>query len=47
MRFFGTLKMNDYVVGKGYGGNKKQAKNVAARLSLQNLAPTLFEQWFK
>ena len=45
MRFFGTLKFNGYVVGKGYGSNKKQVKSVAARLALMNLVPTLYFQW--
>ena len=26
MRFFGTLKFNGFIVGKGYGSNKKQVK---------------------
>ena len=45
MRFYGTLKLNGYLVGKGYGSNKRVVKNVAARLALINLTPTLFEQW--
>ena len=45
MRFFGTLKFNGYVVGKGYGSNKKQVKQVAARVALMNLVPTLYKQW--
>lgn len=45
MRFYGTLSLNDRVVGKGYGGNKKQVKLVASRLALQNIAPTLYKQW--
>jgi len=45
MRFFGTLKFNGYVVGKGYGSNKKQVKQVASRLALMNLVPTLYRQW--
>jgi len=47
MRFFGTLKFNGYLVGKGYGSNKKQVKSVAARLALMNLVPTLYRQWKK
>ena len=43
MRFYGTLKLNGYLVGKGYGSNKKMVKNVAARLALSNLTPTLYE----
>ena len=42
MRFYGTLKLNGYLVGKGYGSNKKCVKNVAARLALINLTPTLY-----
>ena len=42
MRFYGTLKFNGYTVGKGYGSNKKQVKQVAARLALMNLVPTLY-----
>jgi len=34
MRFLGVLKLNGYEVGKGYGANKKQAKNVAACFAL-------------
>jgi len=45
MRFFGTLKFNGYLVGKGYGSNKKQVKQVAARVALMNLVPTLYRQW--
>ena len=45
MRFYGTLKLNGYIVGKGYGGNKKQVKCVASRLALMNLVPTLYRQW--
>ena len=45
MRFYGTLKLNGFLVGKGYGSNKKMVKNVAARLALMNLTPTLYEQW--
>ena len=45
MRFYGTLKLNGWLVGKGYGCNKKIVKNVAARLALQNLVPTLYQQW--
>ena len=45
MRFFGTLKFNGYIVGKGYGSNKKQVKQVAARVALMNLVPTLYKQW--
>ena len=45
MRFYGTLKLNGYLVGKGYGSNKKCVKNVAARLALINLTPTLYAQW--
>ena len=45
MRFYGTLKLNGFLVGKGYGSNKKIVKNVAARLALKNLTPTLYEQW--
>ena len=45
MRFYGTLKLNGFLVGKGYGCNKKVVKNVAARLALMNLTPTLFKQW--
>ena len=45
MRFYGTLKLNGYLVGKGYGSNKKVVKNVAARLALINLTPTLYDQW--
>ena len=45
MRFYGTLKLNGYLVGKGYGSNKKVVKNVSARLALSNLTPTLYNQW--
>lgn len=45
MRFYGTVKFNGYIVGKGYGGNKKQVKCVASRLALMNLVPTLYRQW--
>jgi dsRNA-specific ribonuclease len=45
MRFFASLKLNQYEVGKGYGSNKKNAKNIAAKLALNNLAPTLYAQW--
>lgn len=45
MRFFGTLKFNGYTVGKGYGSNKKQVKQVAARLALMNLVPSLYRDW--
>lgn len=45
MRFYGTLKFNGYIVGKGYGSNKKQVKSVAARLALMNLVPTLYCEW--
>lgn len=45
MRFFGTLKFNGYVVGKGYGSNKKQVKQVASRVALMNLVPTMYRQW--
>ena len=45
MRFYGTLKFNGFTVGKGYGSNKKQVKQVAARLALMNLVPTLYRQW--
>ena len=45
MRFYGTLKLNGHIVGKGWGSNKKQVKFLASRLALQNLAPTLFTQW--
>ena len=45
MRFYGTLKFNGYVVGKGYGSNKKQVKSVAARVALMNLVPSLYRQW--
>ena len=43
MRFFGTLKLNGFLVGKGYGNNKRIVKNVAARLALMSLTPTLFK----
>ncbi len=42
MRFYGTLKFNGYIVGKGYGSNKKQVKQVAARVALMNLVPKLY-----
>lgn len=45
MRFYGTLRLNGHVVGKGFGSNKKQVKLVASRLALQNLAPNLYKQW--
>jgi len=45
MRFYGTLKFNGYIVGKGYGSNKKQVKQVASRFALMNLVPTLYRQW--
>ena len=45
MRFYGTLKFNGYVVGKGYGANKKQVKQVAARVALMNLVPSLYREW--
>ena len=45
MRFYGTLKFNGYIVGKGYGSNKKQVKQVAARVALMNLVPKLYRQW--
>ena len=45
MRFYGTLKFNGIIVGKGYGSNKKQVKMVAARLALMNLVPTLYREW--
>lgn len=45
MRFYGTLKFNGYIVGKGYGSNKKQVKQVAARVALMNLVPRLYRQW--
>ena len=45
MRFYGTLKFNGFTVGKGYGCNKKQVKQVASRLALMNLVPTLYKQW--
>ena len=45
MRFYGTLKLNGWLVGKGYGCNKKIVKNVAARLALQSVVPTLYQQW--
>lgn len=47
MRFYGTLKFNGYVVGKGYGSNKKQVKQVASRVALMNLVPTLYREWKK
>jgi len=47
MRYYASLKLNGYEVGKGYGSSKKHAKNVAARLSLINLTPTLHNQWLK
>ena len=45
MRFYCTLKLNGQLVGKGYGSNKRSVKNIASRLTLENLAPTLFGQW--
>ena len=45
MRFYGTLKFNGFIVGKGYGCNKKQVKCVASRFALMNLVPTLYRQW--
>jgi hypothetical protein len=45
MRFYGTLRLNGHIVGKGFGSNKKQVKFVASRLALQNIAPNLYKQW--
>ena len=45
MRFYGTLRFNGYVVGKGYGCNKKQVKQVASRVALMNLVPSLYREW--
>jgi hypothetical protein len=45
MRYFASLKLNGFEVGKGYGSNKKLAKNVAAAMALKNLCPTLHKEW--
>ena len=45
MRYYASLKLNGFEVGKGYGSNKKLAKNVAAGMALKNLCPTLHKEW--
>lgn len=45
LRFYCSVKLNSIEVGRGLGQNKKQAKYLAARVALKNIAPTLYEEW--
>jgi len=45
MRFLGTLSLNKFEIGKGYGANKKTAKMSAARMALIALVPNVYAEW--
>ena len=39
------MKMNNEVVSKGYGPNKKESKNSAVLMLLKIICPNIYEEW--
>ena len=39
------IKLNNEIVSKGWGPNKKDAKTAAAQILLQVICPTIFKEW--
>lgn len=45
MRFLTLVKMNNNVVSKGYGPNKRESKSQAVHALLRIICPNIYEQW--
>ena len=45
LKFYCSVRLNGVEVGRGVGSNKKQAKLIASQVGLQNVSPTLYEEW--
>ena len=45
MRFLTKIEMNDEVVAKGFGPNKKIAKSAAAHILLQTICPKIYREF--
>lgn len=45
MRFLTLIKINNNIVSKGYGPNKKDSKVAAAQLLLSVICPTIYQEW--
>ena len=45
MKFMTKIKLNDNVVSKGYGQNKKASKTAAAQILLQIICPNIHREW--
>jgi hypothetical protein len=45
MRFLTRIKINDQVVSKGFGPNKKASKMAAASILLDLICPNIYNQW--
>lgn len=45
LRFLTSVKMNSEVVSKGYGPNKKEAKNNAVHMLLKIMCPEIYAGW--
>jgi len=42
MRFLTTISMNDHVVSKGFGINKRASKIAASQILLQLICPNIY-----
>jgi len=45
LRFLTFVKMNNEVVSKGYGPNKKESKTSAVLSLLKIICPNIYEEW--
>ena len=45
MKFMTNIKLNDIVVSKGYGQNKKSSKTAAAEILLEIICPNILKEW--
>ena len=45
MRFYTKVILNNQVVSKGYGRNKKASKSAAVQILLQCICPKMYNEW--
>ena len=45
MRFLTCIKMNEHIVSKGFGPNKKASKFAAAHILLNMVCPRIYKEW--
>ena len=45
MKFMTKIKLNDHVVSKGFGQNKKSSKTAAAQILLEIICPNIHKEW--